>query len=103
MSNTYEFSQLQTLLQAQISTVFLLSQQLPADTHRHAVATVLATQLHAVLPISQSGQSQLGQHEGSDRSLVPYLVLFHVNIVRTDFAQLCPCHFHDADGAAPCE
>lgn len=36
-------------------------------------------------------------------SLLPYLVFLHVNIIRTDFAQLCPCHLHDADGPAPRE
>lgn len=83
---------------------FSLSSLLQTSTaNRHAVTTVLATQLHAVLPIFQFGQSQLGQHKGSDSSLVPYLVLLHVNIVRTDFTQLCPCHLHDADGPAPCE
>lgn len=37
--------------------------------NRHAVTTVLATQLHATLPISQFGQSQLGQCEGSEAAL----------------------------------
>lgn len=34
---------------------------------------------------------------------VPHLVLLHIDIVRTNFSQLCSCYLHNANWPAPCK
>lgn len=77
-----------------------------AVTYRHASycsMCLLCSVPHSQFPTCCFGQHEFWQCEGSIKGgiSVPYLILLHIDLVRTDFSQLSSCYLHNANWPAP--